>query len=110
MSFFEPFMSMSFIVSVLYLGILSSVLTSFLTNYALTYISTSNVSVMNNISPIIAILGGVVILGESLSLVQILGGLTVLIGVSVVIYFQRKKLDKVNLFNALKVFTVKFFN
>ncbi|NLN74513.1 MAG: DMT family transporter [Bacteroidales bacterium] len=88
--FFEPFMSMSFIVSVLYLGILSSVLTSFLTNYALTYISTSNVSVMNNISPIIAILGGVVILGESLSLVQILGGLTVLIGVSVVIYFQRK--------------------
>ncbi|HPI71355.1 MAG TPA: EamA family transporter, partial [Tenuifilaceae bacterium] len=61
----------SFVYSVLYLGVLSSVVSSFLSNYALKYISTANVSIFNNISPLISIVGGVVFLRETLYLAQI---------------------------------------
>ncbi|MEZ5106073.1 MAG: EamA family transporter, partial [Draconibacterium sp.] len=52
-TFFEPLLEPSFLLSVLYLGTLSSVVTSFLTNYALTFVPTSSVSIYNNLNPVI---------------------------------------------------------
>jgi len=89
--FFEPMGKISFVYSVLYLGVLSSVVSSFLSNYALKYISTANVSIFNNISPLISIVGGVVFLRETLYLAQIIGAILVLLGVVMVLGFKPKK-------------------
>jgi drug/metabolite transporter (DMT)-like permease len=90
-SFFLPLVDFSFLMSVLYLGILSSVLTSFLSNYALSHISTFQVSVFNNVSPVITIFAGVMLMNDSLSIVQIVGSVAVLAGVVMVIASKSRR-------------------
>jgi drug/metabolite transporter (DMT)-like permease len=85
-----PLTSTSFIISILYLGILSTLLTSLLTNYALSVIPASTVSIFNNLSPIIAVIGGVVVLGDQLYNFHIIGGILVFIGVFATIFFKKK--------------------
>lgn len=89
-SFVEPLTNPSFLLSVLYLGVLSSFVTSLLSNHALTVIPASQVAVFNNLSPIISIIAGVVLLGERLYLHHIVGGVIVLIGVVGTITFKER--------------------
>lgn len=89
-TFFEPLLEPSFLLSVLYLGTLSSVVTSFLTNYALTFVPTSSVSIYNNLNPVIAIIGGFIFLSEHLYMHQLIGGLGVILGVVMVLFFKNK--------------------
>lgn len=89
--FFKPLIQKEFLWTVLYLGVLSSVVTSFLTNYALSKIPASQIAVFNNLSPIITIIGGVVILGETLHSYQIIGGILVILGVIMTQLFNTKK-------------------
>ncbi len=91
-TFFDPLIHPEFIWAILYLGILSSVLTSFLTNFALSKIPASQIAVFNNLSPIITIIGGVIILGETLQHYQIIGGILVIIGVSITQISKHKNL------------------
>lgn len=77
----EAFSNRDFLLSVLYLGILSSFLTSFLTTSALTVIPASQVSIFNNLSPVIAVFSGVWFLDETLRSYHWIGGLFVLIGI-----------------------------
>ncbi|MEA4916440.1 DMT family transporter [Proteiniphilum sp.] len=79
--YFSAFTNSEFLWTILYLGVLSSFLTSFLTNSALTVIPASQVSAFNNFSPVIAIFSGVLFLNESLHLYHIIGGIMVLIGI-----------------------------
>ncbi len=88
--FLMPFSESSFTWSVLYLGILSSIVTSFLTNYALPIIPASQIAVFNNLSPILAILGGVVFLDEKLYSYHIIGGSLVFIGIALTLIFKSK--------------------
>jgi drug/metabolite transporter (DMT)-like permease len=88
--FFEPLAKKEFLWTVLYLGILSFVVTSFLTNFALSKISVSQIAVFNNLSPIIAILGGILILDETLHNYQIIGGVLVITGVVMTQVFNNK--------------------
>jgi len=85
---FEPFLCSNFIYSVLYLGILSSVLTSFFSNYALIYIPASKISIFSNLNPIIAIIGGIFILDEIFTWTDIIGSALVLLGVLLVLFFK----------------------
>lgn len=80
-TYFEAFSHKEFMWSILYLGVLSSVLTSFLTNNALTVILASQVSIFNNLSPIIAVFAGVIFLSETLHSYHIIGGVMVVLGV-----------------------------
>jgi len=89
-TFFEPLREQSFLLSALYLGTLSSVVTSFLTNYALTFVPASSVSIYNNLNPIIAIIGGIIFLHEHLYAHQLIGGLAVIAGVSLVLFIKNK--------------------
>ena len=91
--FFEPLAQKEFLWAVLYLGILSSVVTSFITNYALSKIPTSQIAVFNNLSPIITIIAGVVILGEMLHDYQIIGGIFVITGVVMTQIFSKQEGD-----------------
>lgn len=78
--FLEPFSSMSFTLSILYLGILSSLLTSLLSTYALGKLEASTVGQFNNFSTVISILAGVIFLNESLYYYHYLGIAAILIG------------------------------
>lgn len=79
--FIDPLTHSCFLIPILYLGVLSSLLTSFLSNYALTAISASKIAVFNNLSPVIAVFGGVVFLNEKLYGYHFIGGMLVLVGV-----------------------------
>lgn len=90
-SYFVAFEDSSFMWSILYLGVLSSFLTSFLTNNALTVIPAGQVSIFNNFSPVIAVLGGVLFLNESLFGYHIVGGVMVLLGIVGVNVLKKKE-------------------
>ncbi len=88
--YFTPLQNAEFTVSVLYLGILSSVLSSFLSNYALQYIPASKISIFSNLNPIIAIVAGVLLLKERFTPYDFAGSITVLFGVALVLVFKPK--------------------
>ena len=89
--YFSAFTSNEFLWSILYLGVLSSFLTSFLTNNALTDIPASQVSIFNNFSPVITVFAGVVFLSETLHLYHIIGGVLVMVGIVGVNVLKQKK-------------------
>ena len=80
--YFQPFANSKYLWAIVYLGILSSFLTSLFSNYALSVISTSQVGVFNNISPVISVIGGVLFLNENLYLYHIIGSILILLGVA----------------------------
>jgi len=89
--YYKPLLNVHFMIAVVYLGVLSSFVTSVLNNYALMYIPASQVAVLNTITPIISVVGGTMILGEHLYLYHYIGAALVLIGVMVTIFFKNKE-------------------
>ena len=89
--YFAPFKTPGFLWSILYLGILSTFLTSFLGNNALASIPASQVAIFNNLSPVISVFGGVLFLHETLHIWHIIGGVMVLAGIFGVNYFRNRQ-------------------
>lgn len=87
--FFEPIKNKTFIVSVLYLGILSSIVAYFLINFALSKIEASKTSVFSNISTIVSIAAGVIFLKESFHSYHLVGSVLILLGVWGTNYFSK---------------------
>lgn len=90
-SFFAPFFTTPFLVAILYLGILSSLCTSFLSNYALSIIEASKMSVFSNLATLITIIAGVIFLNETLQYYHLIGAVVILAGVIGVNYFDKKR-------------------
>ena len=80
-TYFEPLSKPEFIIPVLFLGILSSIVAYLLINYTLSKIEASNTSVFANISTIVSVVAGVVILKETFHLYDFIGSALILIGV-----------------------------
>jgi len=93
--FFEPLKNFDFLISVLYLGILSSLITSILNNYALRKLEASKVSVFGNLRTVVTIFGGVLILKEKLYIYHIIGSLMIILGVMGTNYTQHKQKEKI---------------
>ncbi|MGI6571958.1 MAG: DMT family transporter [Fermentimonas sp.] len=91
--YFAPFQNGEFLWSILYLGVLSSFLTSFLTNTALVVIPASRASIFNNLSPVITVFAGIIVLGETLRGYHLVGGLMVLLGIIGVNVLKREPAD-----------------
>ena len=70
-----------FLFSVIYLGGLSSVGAFFLHNYAITFLPVARATVFSNVTTVVAVLAGVLILREPFSLVQAGALALILIGV-----------------------------
>lgn len=87
-SYFAPLGSTIFLSSVLYLGILSSIIAYFLINYTLSKMEASRSSVFANISTIVSIVAGVVFLHESFNLYHIIGSTMILGGVWGTNYYE----------------------
>lgn len=88
---FVPLRSTSFIISVLYLGILSSAGSSFLSTYAVSQIEASKMGVFNNLSTVVTIFAGYLFLQENLFWYHIVGAVVIIIGVLGTNYFGRVK-------------------
>ena len=78
-SYFEPLGHSPYVTAILYLGLLSSLGSSFLSNYAIHYVAASTIGLFSNLMPIITILSGVIVLGEEISHYQIVGILIILV-------------------------------
>lgn len=89
--YFSPFTNRNFLISTIYLGILSSLGTSFLSNYALSKMEASKMSVFHNLATLITILAGVIFLHEKLQYFHIIGASIILIGVIGTNYLSTKK-------------------
>lgn len=79
--YFQPFTNGAFLISILYLGVLSSLLTAFLSNYALTYIEASKMSVFSNLSTLLTIIAGVLSLNEQIVYYHMIGAVMIVLGI-----------------------------
>lgn len=89
--YFDAFRTPTFVWAALYLGVLSSMGTSLLTNFVLTRMEASRMSIFNNAATVLTILAGVVFLNEPLAYYHVIGALMVLAGVIGVGWAGRRK-------------------
>lgn len=80
-NYINPLKNFNYIIAILYLGILSSVITSLLSNYVLSKIDASKMSVFANLGTVITILAGVLILKEELFYYHIIGIIMIVLGI-----------------------------
>lgn len=88
---FTPFQSFSFVVSVVYLGVIASIMGFFLVNYNLKHLPAHVSSIFANVATLTSILAGVIFLNEILYWYHMLGAVMIISGVMGVIFFRRKK-------------------
>ena len=79
----EPLQDGQFWLAVLYLGLLSSVMAYGLLNFANSHLSVSETSLFSNVTTVVSVLAGVVLLKESFSVWQMLGVVIILVCVFV---------------------------
>lgn len=79
--FFAPLASDTFIMSILYLGVMSSLVTTLTANYILSKIEASKMSVFTNLSTIVSIAAGAIFLGEKVTVYHLIGSLMIITGV-----------------------------
>lgn len=93
-NFIAPLFSLKFIIAIAYLGVLSSLVTSILTNYILSKIEASKMSVFSNLGTVISIVAGVLFLKEKLYYYHIIGSILIISGV-----IGTNFLDKIKIFH-----------
>ncbi|TCO74532.1 DMT family transporter [Marinisporobacter balticus] len=79
------------IIAILYLGVLSSVVAFFLTNYNLAKLEASRAAVFANLTTVISVIAGVFIRKESFTIYQFVGTCMILLGVWGTNYYGEKK-------------------
>ncbi|MCQ4088655.1 DMT family transporter [Saccharibacillus sp. JS10] len=87
----SPLSSPSFLIAMLYLGVMSSLVTSYLSNYALSKIEASRMSVFGSLSAVVALAAGAFILGEQVGTFALLGAVAIVAGVIGTATAGRKK-------------------
>jgi drug/metabolite transporter (DMT)-like permease len=85
------FTNPTLLLSVLYLGVLSSFLTSFLSNYALSQLAAFRMSIFSNLATVITIMAGIIFLRETLFWYHGIGTLLILAGVLGSNYYGHNK-------------------
>lgn len=80
-NFISPLKEGSFIIAVLYLGVLSTFITSYLSNFILSKIESYKMSVFTNLATVISIVAGVVVLSEKIYYYHIIGSILIISGV-----------------------------
>ncbi len=79
--FFLPFFHVDFVIAILYLGILSSLVTALLTIYVLSNLDASKMSVFGNLATVISIFAGYLFLKEQITWHHIIGSALIVGGV-----------------------------
>ncbi len=79
-TYFKPFTNISFVLSILYLGVIASFISSILSTYALGKLEATTVGLFNNVSTVVSILVGIVCLHEQLYYYHYIGIIAILVG------------------------------
>lgn len=79
-AYFAPLSEPSFVVAMFYLGVLSSLVTSLLSMYALDRLEATKVGLFNNVSTVVNILSGTIFLHEPLFVYHYFGIAAILVG------------------------------
>ena len=79
--FFLPLTNTKFLISIFYLGVLSTLGTSLLTNFALSKLEASKMIVFSNLGTVISIAAGVIFLKEDLFYYHVIGSIFIVGGV-----------------------------
>ena len=90
-TYFHPLRTPSFLLGVLFLGVLSTLGTSLLSNFALSRLEASRMSIFNHLGTVISIFAGVLLLQEHLKYYQVIGAVLIIIGVIGTNYFAKKR-------------------
>ena len=85
----RPLVSSDFIISILYLGGLSSVVAYFMINYANTYLPIARATIFSNIITVVSTTAGFIV-GEPFRLTTVICGIVIVIGVWGVQHFATK--------------------
>lgn len=81
LEYFTLITNKEFIGSVLFLGIFATLFNSFLSNYVLSKLSASKTSIFSNLSTIISIVVGAIVLKENIEYYHIIGSVIIITGV-----------------------------
>ncbi|QDX93945.1 EamA family transporter [Brevibacillus laterosporus] len=92
-AFFAPWGDQRFLLATLYLSILSSIGTAFLSNYVLSKIEATKMSVFNNFSTLISMLAGVFFLQENLEYYHYVGAAMIVAGVIGTSFLGQRRLQ-----------------
>ncbi|TVX93642.1 DMT family transporter [Paenibacillus agilis] len=89
--FLAPITNSTFIVSILFLGIVSSLGTALAANYILSKMEASKMSVFSNLSTIVSMVAGAMFLGEEITVYHLIGSVLIIAGVVGANYLGRKQ-------------------
>jgi len=90
-NYFKPLLSLPTLISILYLGTLSSVVAFFFVNFMLSKIAASRSSVFGNLTTVVSIIAGVFIKNEPFHWYHIAGSAMILLGIWGTNYFAERK-------------------
>lgn len=79
--FIEPLSSPTFLVSIFYLSILSSIAAFLMMNYSTTYLPVARTTAFSNIITVVSVFAGIVFLHEGADLVSIISSIMIIVGV-----------------------------
>ncbi len=85
-----PFTDSGFVVSLLYLGVLSSVCAFLMINYANTYLPLSRATVFSNVITVVSVAASIWLLHEPFNASILMASLLIIFGIAGVQYFTRK--------------------
>lgn len=80
-SYFTPLSKPTYLLAVLYLGVLASLGSVMLNSFVLKRIPVAKVGVFGNLATMVSIVAGVIILGEPVSVYLIMGAIIIIVGV-----------------------------
>lgn len=89
--YLQPLFHPKVMIAVVYLGILSSIIAFFLTNFSLSRLEASRSAVFANLASITSIVAGVIVLKEDFYWYQFVGAVCILVGVWGTNYFTKKR-------------------
>jgi len=87
--YLAPLLNRGALITIIYLGVFSSIVAFFMLNYTLSKLEAHQAAVFANLTTIISILAGVIIRGESFYWFQIVGSLMIITGVWGTNYYGR---------------------
>ncbi|WP_410770287.1 DMT family transporter [Fontibacillus sp. BL9] len=76
-----PLSGGTFIVSILFLGVVSSLVTALLSNYILSKMEAAKMSVFSNLSTLVSMAAGAIFLGEEVTVYHLIGSVMIISGV-----------------------------
>ncbi|HLV09717.1 MAG TPA: DMT family transporter [Halanaerobiales bacterium] len=90
-NYFLPLFNKTGLITVIYLGLFSSIVAFFMLNYTLARLEAHRAAVFSNLTTVISIMAGVFIRGEDFYWFQIIGGILIIIGVWGTNYFGKTR-------------------